>query len=262
MESEKVRFADLLDRDLSHKGINQADLPRMLTEDTEPPITEAAISMWKKRNSVPPKRLRMLIEIFGPDSELAKAHAQGALETKTPPRQDANRNHDSIQYSKREFANMLTQVDQILQPQFAGVKSSRIRYSRVEEGVKEALPPEMQDRFEREIRIGAISLRFDYISENAVIELASASSGSISPNAYKSLFKLAVADRLYGFRHKPRRYGLILITEGDDESPHGLSRIQFEAELMGLQLTVVDSFDKAARVIQKWETDPMKDDFR
>lgn len=249
MESETVRFADLLDRDIAHKGINQADLPRMLTEDAEPPITEAAISMWKRRNSVPPKRLRMLIEIFGPESELARAFRDGSLRPnvsnltinyRAETGKDRGVSHDPAKQRDRDEVR-------------ARSDARRAAYSQKERDIVLAMPENLQKNFEGTVGAGALQFRYDYMSENAVVEISIHTTGIMTSTLYRPLFRLALAQRL---RNAPRpcRYGLIVLLDHSDSFMNGIERVKTEAALMGLEFVVVDSPEKAAKVIEVWET--------
>lgn len=61
-------LAELMDADLERIGKTQEWLTPQLTDPEEPVLTNAAVSMWKKRNRAPAKRLKRMAQIL--DQEL------------------------------------------------------------------------------------------------------------------------------------------------------------------------------------------------
>lgn len=75
-EQPRLTFAEAFERDLKISGLEQAEVAHMLSDPDEPFFTTAAISNWKARNRAPARRLRKLVEIFGPESWMARFAAQ------------------------------------------------------------------------------------------------------------------------------------------------------------------------------------------
>lgn len=267
MESEKIRFADLLEMDIARKGMNQADLAKLLTEDDERTITEAAISMWKKRNKVPRKRLKKLIEIFGPDSELAKAFLDGRMEpllTNIDFAQTVNRGDTRGDANWDRTSTLDPGRQRDLSEIRARSDARRAAYSQLEKDIVSAMPEHLQKNFEGMTGAGAMQFRYDYMSENAVVEISihtlSHTSGIMISSLYRQLFRLALAQRLHSTA-RPRRYGLIVLLPSADGILSVLERIKTEAALMGLEFMVVDTPERAAKVIEMWETTRPDQDF-
>lgn len=72
MSTQPSPIAIALEADLADRGIDQKALPALLARPGQPEISGGAISNWKTRGSIPNKHLVRLIEVFGPDSHLAK----------------------------------------------------------------------------------------------------------------------------------------------------------------------------------------------
>jgi hypothetical protein len=61
-----------LSADLDRLGLSQAELAAKLKPRKGKLLTEQAISMWRNRNTIPPKRVKELAVIFGRQSELMR----------------------------------------------------------------------------------------------------------------------------------------------------------------------------------------------
>lgn len=73
-------IAEVLNEDLQRLRINQRDLvSRMNEAHPYTPVSEAAISNWKKANRIPAARLDGLIGVLGVDSSLAAAIEHGRI---------------------------------------------------------------------------------------------------------------------------------------------------------------------------------------
>jgi hypothetical protein len=73
--NSELTFAEAFDSDLKTYGLEQSRVCELLSVGDEVPISSAAISNWKRRNTLPLSRLDKLVEIFGPD-EAAVAQRQ------------------------------------------------------------------------------------------------------------------------------------------------------------------------------------------
>ena len=246
MDKSLPSFAYLLETDLARKGLSQRDLAAKLTEQGEPPLTEQAISSWKARGKVPGKRMDRLLAILGPDSEVGKAHGQWQAPEKIETLRDTTIYPTRADLAARNYIRA--------NPQHTGPI--------LEAAIHHALPEALRTNWEKAIPVGAVTLRFDYISDNAVVEIKQISNarGFLPLNVYRDLFQLALAGRLHGDQRQQRNYGLIILAT-DGTAVQGIARIQFEASLMGLQLVVVDSPEKAAKQIEEWEKTPPEDLF-
>ena len=246
MDKSLPSFAYLLETDLARKGLSQRELAAKLTEQGEQPLTEQAISSWKSRGKVPGTRMARLLEILGPDSEVGKAHGQWQ-----PPEKVETVRIDTIYPTRKNYIRQQVAPRQMVS-----------RHA-VEYAVRAALPEALRANFERAIPLGAISLPFDYISDNVVAEIKhiGGDRGMMIAYAYRALFQLALADSLHGAQRKPRVYGLLIISLAG-ANLGGLDRARLEAALMGLQVVVVDSPENAAKQIEEWEKTPPEDLFR
>jgi hypothetical protein len=63
----------LLENDLAARGINRRQLAAQLSVSTGKPMTEQAVGLWFARNKIPSNRYSALVDLLGPDSEVAQA---------------------------------------------------------------------------------------------------------------------------------------------------------------------------------------------
>lgn len=65
-------LSSALDADLDRLGLTQAELATRLSHGDTEVLTEQAVSMWKRRNKIPRKRVKQIAEMFGPQSTLIR----------------------------------------------------------------------------------------------------------------------------------------------------------------------------------------------
>lgn len=243
----------MLELDLERIGMKQRDLVGKLTDEGEPPLTEQALSNWKRSNIVPRKRLDKLLEILGPESLIAKAHANGQFDSRLGERVRFRQETPPMQVTNLLLNRQRTTVG----------RHTSVRYNEVEEMVKAEMPQELLANFANEYRIGDMAMRFDYISQSAVIEINRGSVMGVLPNLYRSLFRLAVAKKVGDDR---RVYGLIVVLPDEVDLQHTRQpfagynrRLGLEAQIMGLYLEFAQTPAGAAEIIKTWEKGPTSD---
>lgn len=74
--NSELTFAEAFDSDLKTYGLEQSRVCELLSVGDEVPISSAAISNWKRRNTLPLSRLDKLVEIFGPDCQTSRFRLQ------------------------------------------------------------------------------------------------------------------------------------------------------------------------------------------
>lgn len=198
--------AQALERDLARLGMQQQELAARLAEDGGPHISNSAISAWKTRGVIPSGRLRGLLRIFGPDSELAKLAAddEAALIGRPSLRGQAS--------NPPEFRRMYA-FNALMD---SGIPSYMARLRR--EDLREHLPADLWPNVERAVRLPAGVRRFDYLSDKVAVEIRSAMrSGAPFPSVYKRLIELVILrDQSAQAGHKPHHYVLALLPAKDD----------------------------------------------
>lgn len=261
---ETTSLGLMLERDLQRIGMKQKELVAKLTDEGEPALTQQGFSNWKRSGKVPRRRLAKMLEILGPDSELAKAHAAGQFGGNHPDvadfQEQAPDPHSRKAIKIEAIGSLVKAADDLLRPQFAGVPAGR--ESTKWEGVRDRLPAELIANCDRAVKLGALNFYFDYMSNNAVVEIkmsAHQNSGSIAPHVYRSLYRLALLEKLYGAGFKRRVYGLLLV--GADADSPGIERAKLEASLMGIQLRAVATVEQAVKTLLTWEKGPQDDLF-
>ena len=63
----------LLENDLAARGMSRRELAIQLSASTGKKITEQAVGLWFARNKIPSNRYSVLVDLLGPDSEVAQA---------------------------------------------------------------------------------------------------------------------------------------------------------------------------------------------
>lgn len=250
MTDHSPSFAYLLETDLARKGLSQRELAAKMTEQGEPPLTEQAISSWKARGKVPGRRMVRLLEILGPDSEVGKAQSQRSVSYRFGGLTD---NTESSGYPKRDEYKPVRER----QTTFRSQAAVRPPDSVVEQHIRDALPEALRSNFDKAVKVGPLSLRVDYLSDKAAVEIRT---GLRSDRIQQSLYQLALIASVCEPRVPPRHLGLLMLrTPGEAEIR--LERTKLEASLLGLQLVVVDSPEEAAQQIEEWEKHPPEDLF-
>lgn len=199
--------AKALEKDLLRIGLDQKDLPERLAVGDEPAISASAISAWKARGVIPSRRLKRLLEIFGPDSELAKVtefSLSSMLGRATDTRMQAS---DPPEFRRMHTFKALMD---------SGVPAYMARLGR--ENLREHLPAELWPNVERAVRLPAGVRRFDYLSDKVAVEIRSAMrSGAPFPSVYKRMIELVILrDQASQSGLQPRHYVLALLPAKDD----------------------------------------------
>lgn len=262
---QAMTLGRMLEIDLDRITMRQKDLVAALTDEGEPPLTEQALSNWKRTGRIPRRRLDKLLEILGPSSHVAKAHFEGRFVQ--------GKNSGTMQLTAPDMPNVYPNAMPgpglrhytltaetgnfvISRPKGSVEPSRSIRFSEVEELVKSELPEELRKHFANEYRIGDLAMRFDFISDNAVIEINRGSLMGVQPHLYRSLFRLAVAKKVGDDR---RIYGLIVVLPDEVDLQHTQQsfsaynrRLALEAQIMGLRLEFALTPFGAAEVIKTW----------
>ena len=268
---QAMTLGRMLEIDLEKIGMRQKDLVAALTDEGEPPLTEQALSNWKRTGRIPRRRLDKLLVILGPDSHVAKAHFEGRFVQ--------GKNAGTMQLTAPDMPNVYpdampgpgprhyTMTGEtghfvISKPKVTVQAHNRIRYSDVESQVFDRIQDNFRQGFHKEMRVAGLAWRFDYISQRSVIDLCRYTDG-VGPGVYRALFKLAVAKRV---ADDERTFGAILVTpnEYDPESGktyrqpfNGANRkLSMEAQIMGLHVDFANSPEMAAEIIMEWETKP------
>lgn len=237
-------LAEMLAHDLGAIGMSQRELAAKLADDHEPALTEAAISNWKKSNKIPRKRLERIIEILGPNSRIARAREQGAI-------------NSNGEIEARAFLTFGSQ--DAIYPTKAAEPVAMHAYARYSAGVgktegelarlafAEALPPELRQYVSQRVPVGRVAIHMDYASPNVAANIRLAHNQAMAFGAVRAAWNLSVLKAVG--RHKV--YGLILV--GMPEMRLGL-RLEEECRLVGLDLKVVSTAEDAAHLVAAWET--------
>lgn len=265
----------MLELDLERIEMKQKDLVAKLTDEGEPSLSEQGLSNWKRSGTIPRRRLDKMLEILGPDSLIAAAYREGRfipgksaatmqlVGSNTPePRGTAQHFEYRTHLVTARAVNPGRSVNQLRE---SVRKFNGIRMSVVEDEVLECMPEELKANFGNEMYFGAMALRIDYISPNVVVEISRASSNAMNSQAYRPLWRLALARKV---ANDDRVYGLVLVLppadERDDEqlqrNERYNRRLTLEAELMGLRLRFANDALEAAKIIQMWEKPPMEEE--
>ena len=235
-----------LKEDLLQHGWTQSDLRTRLEESAGRPITEAAISNWKKRNSVPSKWIATLISVLGVDGLVSRTLGRDSVESPVaPPKKSAS----------PEVPTYLADTNHVYPRAVASYQrdSQTLTPLDIESKVADALPTAIRHYWKRAVQVGSVMVHLDYLSDYAVFEVKSTYTSQVPASAYRSLFTLSLAQRLY--MDDPRHYGLIIISP-KDRYVSGLYEEQQKAGLLGIEVAVVDSPEKAAEMISFWEKQP------
>jgi hypothetical protein len=157
--NERLTFAEAFDLDLRRSGLEQRDVCKQLTEQNEPQITSAAISNWKRRGTLPPHRLKRLVEIFGAGSALAEYLAAAKED---PPPRVMTRARIFAYDSKRPVLSANVKIEPSSQ------SLARVRTADAQ-AFYERLSPEQREHASAGIRIAGVAYRFDYLTENCAV---------------------------------------------------------------------------------------------
>lgn len=257
MNESSRTLAEMLDADLARVGLSQKELPALLAQEGEEPISEQSISNWKNRGRIPTRRMDQLIEILGPESEIAVAHAKGLISYRAA-KPDLRRKTLSTPRLEGNAA-------------FVSPASSFLLQGRqTEEQIRNALPVDLQCHFQSVIAQGGFSYRIDYFSPRVAAELRfvpTETDSSRLPNLAESIFRRAVDNivpLLAANALRPssnRVLGLVFVCEGEipPRAMNALNKTVFTAALLNVRVAVVHAAEDAAHLIEEWENgnDPL-----
>lgn len=275
-ESTEMTFAEAFDADLRTSGLEQSKVCELLSVDDPIPISSAAISNWKKRNSVPLNRLEKLIEIFGGNSQMAEwrnwllGQPTFSRKTTATAMTDEERRARWANLGKPKAppkAPPAEKARHYIKPDIQ--PHGGIRWSEVVSSVRRRLPEEYGSKFDLEFVIGEIGARFDFIGDNSVISFTRLSSlmmGSI----YRPMFRMAMIRKLMGTSSGHRFYVIVLtqertgtdgrtqVFEPADTARHlrVFRRVATEARIMGIVMVLAENEEKAAEIIVSLESNP------
>lgn len=246
---DSMSLGRMLEIDLNKIQMLQRELVVKLLDGGEPPITEQAISNWKRTGRIPRRRVDKLIEILGPDSLIAKAYSDGHF----IPGKDDKTAFQSTGSTQADHAQMMYYMTSP-----STRMHNQVRTSPIGSKIRELVTEELWGNFDIDLRIGDISTRFQYMSNKAVIRFCQAQPKSLDPQAYRHLFKLALARKI---SKDGRAYGLIMVMPALSESaneyrlepPSSMRRLTLEASIMGVRAELVDDYRSAAKMVERWE---------
>lgn len=269
---QAMTLGRMLEIDLDKIGMRQKDLVAKLTDEGEPPLTEQALSNWKRTGRIPRRRLDKLLDILGPASHIAQAHFDGRFIQGTKPGvmqltapDMPNVYPDAMPGPGPQHYSMTGETGHfvISKPKVIVQPHNRIRFSEVESQVEDKIAEHLRGAFHKELRVAGLAWRFDFITERSVIELCRSTEDSINQSVYRSLYKLAVAKRV---ADDGRTFGAILVIPNEYDPASGSTyrpvfnnrnrRLAMEAQIMGLHVEFADSPENAAKIIAHWDANP------
>lgn len=253
----KNDFGKALRRDRQLRELTQEQLGEMLG------TTQQNVGSWERGRTSPRKEhLDKLLEIFGPDSQVAKIAAQGPIETRGVPMLP---NWEGY-HPPGTGRTPLTPEEEAAREQ---ARQAR-RRSFLEASLESHLPPEWKDRCEKGRVVGNMRLIADYMSDHYLVEVKLVR----SPNAqYRDmtvedprhphwigvrrmidlgLHQLHLLSRALDPEHK--RHCIFMLISDTPIPPQVTQRMIIEGALLEFDTLVVPSIEQAAKTIINLET--------
>lgn len=250
-------FGRALRRDRQLREMTQDQLGEMLG------TTQQNVGSWERGRTSPRKELLdKLLEIFGPDSQIAKVAAQGPIETQAIPLAP---NWEGY-YPPGPGRAPLSPEDAAREQ----ARQENRRRSYLETSLEPHLPPEWKDRCEKGRVVGNIRLIADYMSDHYLVEVKVVR----SPNAqYREmtvedprhphwmgvrrmidlgLHQLHLLSRALDPEHK--RHCIFILVSEIPIPPQVTQRMIIEGALLEFDTVILPSIEEAARSLINLET--------
>lgn len=243
-------FGRALRRDRQLREMTQDQLGEMLG------TTQQNVGSWERGRTSPRKELLdKLLEIFGPDSQIAKVAAQGPIETHEAP---VVRNWEGYYPPGQGRAPLSTEDAARAQARQAD-RRELIRQTSLEPH----LPPEWRDRCEVKRSLGSLHLYADYMSDQYIVEIKHAHRPGIGDSRPLNLHfvRTIISHGLHqlhllskAFDPERKRLGVLMLVSEHPLPPQITQRMIIEGALLEFDTFVVPSIEEAAKIIINLET--------
>lgn len=231
-------FGEKLKRDRQKVGLSQLQLAAAMG------VSQQAVARWETNNSFPRKgALDKLIQVLGPDAEIA-GH-------------ELPENYDQIKRVQVTHHAPVRVDREVLVRSFDSRTTPRyVRTLREDErDFIKYLNPELREYTNNVAGIGTRRWEFDYLSPSLAIEIKHIRVSHQAPpnivlNYVRPLLQLAVAKKVLPGE---RKYMLLFVTDMSSPVMRQLQSIMFDAEVLGVEVSIVSSTREAADLVAFYE---------